>query len=194
MNRAITSIITHQMKECFEIWKDAVAVHCTDDDNDDTVMGSKKDGALGTEVDSSDSGNRENIDTGDKVYNGYTGYMGKGRSPLKDMIPSTSSNSPHTVATYLLRTCAPSHPHPYPHPHITSMIDYTEERLTERVAAASMVQRDMLSLSSEAQRKDTQRSGSKSVEYSATLHKISTTIATQNQRYEIFIFTQFSSS
>lgn len=155
-------------------------MHCTDDNNDDRVMRSKKDGASGTEMDSRD--------TGDTGYTGHNGCTGKGRSPLKDMVLSTSSNSPHTAATYLLRTCAPRHPHPYPHPHITSMIDYTEERLTERVAAASMVQRDMLYLSSQAQRKDTQRSGGNSVEYSATLHKISATIATQNQRYGIFIF------
>ena len=167
------------MKGCFETWKDVVAVHSIDDCKDyDGVMVSKKDRAVGTEVDSRDSGNMDNTDTGDK------GYTGKGRSPLKDVILSTSSNSPHTVATYLLRTCDSRHP--YPHLHITSMIDYTEERLTERVAAASMVQRDMLSLSPEALRKGTLRSGSKSVEYSTTLHEISAELATPEQGYEIF--------
>ena len=180
MNRAITSITTHRMKGCFETWKDVVAVHCIDDcNNDDRAMVR----AVGTGVHSRDSRNREIIDTEDM---GDTGCTGKGRSPLQHMILSTLSNCPDTVATYSLRTCDPRHPHP--HPHITSMIDYTEERLTERVATASMVQRDMLSLPSETQRKGTQRSERKSVEYSTTLHEIISAIATPKQGYEISTF------
>lgn len=201
---AMTSITKLRMKEGFERWRERVtvteAVHREDGCDGDRVVDCDKDTAVGTDrisgVDREKDKDRKrerdmNRDVGTERDSGRD----KGRedrdrererTPLQDMILSTSLNCPYAATTCLLRTCDPRQP------HITSEIDYTDERLSERVAAASMVLRDWNSLShshsnSLSHSHSSQRGGMNrcdSTEFSITLHENSTMPSTPNPRYE----------
>jgi hypothetical protein len=202
---AMTSITKHRMQEGFERWREsvtvtvAVAVHGEDGCDGDRVVGCDKDTAVGTDrnsgVDREKGKDREDInrdvgterDSGrDKGREDRDRERERERTPLQDMILSTSLNCPYAATTCLLRTCDPRHP------HITSEIDYTDERLSERVAAASMVLRDWHSLShshsnSLSHSLSSQRGGMNrcdSTEFSITLHENCTMPSTPNPRYE----------
>jgi hypothetical protein len=201
---AMTSITKHRMKEGFERWRESVtvtvtvAVHGEDGCDGDSVVGFGKDNAVGIDRNSGVDNRRDKDrmrDMNRDVGTGRDSGRDKGRedrdrarerTPLQNMILSTSLNCPYAATTCLLRTCDPRQP------HITSEIDYTDERLSERVAAASMVLHDWHSLShshsnSLSHSHSSQRGGMNrcdSTEFSITLHENSTMPSTPNPRYE----------
>ena len=188
---AMISITKHRMKEGFERWRErvTVAVHGGDVCEGDRVVDCDTDTAVGTDRSSGKEKGREerDRDVGTERGSGRDKDRERERTPLRDMILSTSLNCPYAAATCLLRTCDPRHP------HITSEIDYTDERLSERVAAASMVLRDWHSLShshshshSLSHSHSSQRGRMNSSEFSITLHGNSTMPSTPNPRYEFF--------
>ena len=201
---AMTSITKLRMKEGFERWREsvtvtdavAVAVHGEDGCDGDRAVDCDKDTAVGTDRNSGMDRERDrdiNRDVGterdsgrDKGREDRDRERERERTPLQDMILSTSLNCPYAATTCLLRTCDPRQP------HITSEIDYTDERLSERVAAASMVLHDWHSLShshsnSLSHSHSSHRGGMNrcdSTKFSITLHENSTMPSTPNPRYE----------
>jgi hypothetical protein len=203
---AMTSITKHRMREGFERWRErvtvAVAVHGEDGCDGERVVGICTDTAVGTYRNRNrgidNGGDREDVnrDVGTERDSGRDKgreerdrdrERERERTPLQDMILSTPLNCPYAATTCLLRTCDPRHP------HITSEVDYTDERLSERVAAASMVLHDWRSLSrshshSLSHSHSSQRGVNRcdSTEFSITLHEYSTMPSTPNPRYEYF--------